>query len=105
FMSGADQSKIARLPRAFVPDLTAATSRTRLEAAERAQAAEELRKREIARLEQMRDALAAFFAQTGLHADAFDPEFVAEARPRLRIDRAAFIDCGEDRGHYRLIEI
>src|SRR5690606_7568033 len=44
-------------------------------------------------------------AQTGLHADAFDPEFVAEARPRLRIDRAAFIDCGEDRGHYRLIEI
>ncbi len=96
--------KVARLPRAFVPDLTVAVRRARLEESERAQTASELRSNELARLEQLRIALAPIFAQTGLHAGAFDHGLVAGETPKLFIDMIAWIDCGRDRKGYRFVQ-
>lgn len=103
-MAGEADDRIARLPRAFVPDLTVAVRRARLEEVERAQTADELRSGEIARLESLRAALAPLFAQTGLHAGLFDHGLVAGDRPRLFIDIIAFVDCGHDRKRYRFVQ-
>lgn len=96
--------KVARLPRAFVPDLTTAVRRARLEDVERSQSAAELRSGELARLEQLRLALAPIFEQTGLHAGAFDHGLIAGETPKLFIDMIAFIDCGHDRKSYRFVQ-
>jgi hypothetical protein len=96
--------KVARLPRAFVPDLTVAVRRARLEEVERSQTAAELRSAEIARLEILRAALAPMFAQTGLHAGAFDHGLVTGDAPKLFIDMIAFVDCGHDRRSYRFVQ-
>lgn len=99
-----ESARTARLPRAFTPDLTTAMRRARLENAERADAAAELRSGEIGRLEQLRAALAPVFAQTGRHADAFDHGLAAGERPRLFIDMIAFVDCDHDRKGYRFVQ-
>lgn len=103
-MADQQEGKAARLPRAFTPDLTAAMRRARLEDAEREQTAAELRSGEIGRLEQLRLALQPVFAQTGLHADAFDHGLVPGDTPKLFIDMIAFIDCGHDRKGYRFVQ-
>lgn len=96
--------RIARLPRAFVPDLTTAVRRARLEDVERSQSAAALRSGELARLEQLRLALAPIFEQTGLHAGAFDHGLIAGETPKLFVDMIAFIDCGHDRKSYRFVQ-
>jgi hypothetical protein len=96
--------KVSRLPRAFVPDLTVAVRRARLEEVERGQTASDLRSNEIARLEQLRVALAPIFAQTGLHAGAFDHGLVAGETPKLFVDMIAWVDCGRERRSYRFVQ-
>ncbi|WP_342361010.1 hypothetical protein [Terrarubrum flagellatum] len=103
-MASQGDDKVARLPRAFVPDLTVAMRRARLEDTERSQTAADLRASEIARLEQLRVALEPIFSQTGLHAGAFDHGLVAGETPKLFIDLIAFVDCGHDRKTYRFVQ-
>lgn len=100
----ADDDNVARMPRAFVPDLAVAVRRARLEEVERSHSAADLRTAAVARLEALGAALAPVFAQTGLHASAFDHGIAPVDPPRLFIDMIAFVDCGHDRKRYRFVQ-
>ncbi|MGL4323587.1 MAG: hypothetical protein ACRCTD_06045 [Beijerinckiaceae bacterium] len=98
------KATVTALPRAHQPDLLTAMRRARLEDAERTLVTSDLRAAEIARLEQLRLALAPLFDQAGRELVQFDHGLVASETPRLFIDMIAYVEMGHDRHSYTFIQ-
>lgn len=88
----------------FSPDLEAAVRRARLENAERAEAAADLREIEIGRLGLLESALKPVVGGIPPGVDMFDVALTQGERPRLFIDMVAFVEMGHDRRTYRFFQ-
>lgn len=84
-------------------DLSAALRSARMQQAERSDVIVDLRAAEIARLELLRDDIAAIMRQVPAeHASLFDGGLIPGYPPRLWIDILTFVEMGRDKRTYRL---
>lgn len=85
-------------------DLSMALRTARLQQAERSEVIVDLRAAEIARLELLRDEVAAVMRQVPTeHAALFDGGLVPGFPPRLWIDIVSFVEMGRDKRTYRFL--
>jgi hypothetical protein len=86
------------------PNLEAAVRRARIELAAHSEAADDLRRAEIARLEIIEQAVRGIVAQAPKGVDLFDIGIGYGEKPRLFLDMIAYVDLGPDRRTYRFYQ-
>jgi uncharacterized protein with von Willebrand factor type A (vWA) domain len=87
-----------------VTSLAAALRRARVDHATRAEAVGDLRTREIARLEVLREALEPILAQLPQDCDLFDVAISPGDRPRLFVDHIGYVEMSHDRHTFRFLQ-
>jgi hypothetical protein len=94
----------AATPARPVINLAQALRRARTDDAARADAINELRGAELARLEALEDALQPVLEQLPKQVDLFDVGVMPGEKPRLFIDMIGFVEMGRDRKAYRFLQ-